>query len=304
MVRVLLVLCFVALNFVGSASFARADDEPQASKFVLDFSTIELESGVQLEREKSDLALLLNVILACDLDVPDGPADLSPENWKTIHTECSPKVTQWSSHTVTRWGGNIAFFIDSSSKILNDDTSVDAVFILEMLGRLSSKLGVEFEPSLWRPSAKLVFDFLSEDDKQWERDQIEAGKTAPHLRELIAPLLEGRGSACVSSFRLAPPGDIEKFVLSVDATRPLLERQRCIADAIVRLMGLQVGYQIQPAIGITVQRSSPPIYLIGVLPDGLRSLELLYEDWLVPGMNVEQVVAAARQNLDLQVVAD
>ncbi len=303
--RIGLAACFVAFACVATPNHARADDEPQGSKFVLDFSTVELESGVQLEREKSDLSLLINVILACGLDVSNGPADLSPDDWIFIRDECSAIETQWSSHAVRRWEAEVQVWMGSTSHLyLQDDENEDAVFVWEMLNQIGSRTGVRFEAAWLRSSEKLVFEFLSEEDKQWERERIEAGKATPHHRDLISPLLEGRGLACVSAFGLEAPGAIRKFVLFVDSARPRLDRQRCIADTVVRLMGLQVGYETQPAIGITVQRSPTPTYVIGVLPDGLRALELLYEDWLVPGMNVEQAVAAARENLDLQVVAD
>jgi hypothetical protein len=294
MVAISRTVCFAILVFVLSAQSSRADDEPQGSKFVLNAYQIQTDTSSSGSREPTDLSLIVNLILGCEIEVPEGLSLRSSESLSHIHTNCSKSVTKWPS--------NVEFWIGGTTDWLRDSSSEDARFVLDVLGQISERTGVTFESTLFRPSAELNVLILSEEEKEMEREALFKPGTKPSVANAMRPFLEGKGSGCVGMSKASPEGILTQYLLVVDGERETASRHLCIAESLVRLMGFAGNYSARPLV--TSTRTTAGSRMYEVSSDGARTLELLYEAWLVPGMNIEEAIRAAAENLDIVVPSD
>ena len=282
MIRVGLAFCLSVITLSGSLNFAHANDERQASRFFLNSSNTEHEVAQNEERTRRDLALIANLIFGCDVEFPSDTSQITHEFLERVQDTC-PK-------TVIKWPSNVEFWIGGTTNWLRDNSSDDARFVLDALRQLGEKAGVNFEPTLFRPSAELYIFPLSEDEKELEREELSRPETKPSIADAMRPFLNDKGSGCVGMLGTSENGVLTEYLLVVDAERNVEARHQCIAESLVRLMGLAGNYADDPLIELSQSADGDRVYRVSSI--GKRTLELLYSDWLLSGANLAQAFNA------------
>jgi hypothetical protein len=280
--RLCLAIISAALVFVANIDIALADDEPTASRFVLDFSNVSLQSGERIPRAHSDLSLALNVILGCEFDVLDDRTQISDEDLSVLEHDCP--------RTVAKWDGPVTFWMGHNSSWLRDYSGTDVQLIGDVLIKAGSFVGLTFEPVSYRSSSNMEILFFDAEEKEEERERLTSSDLKPALlkatRDFLDGVYEGR---CKAMWKTNEVGVVEKYRLLVDSEISRPDREAYLADCLVRAMGLRSNYAAHHVIGIATNPSGEEDRLYGVLPDALRALELLYEPQMSTGMTASEV---------------
>lgn len=277
------VICLAVLTYISGTNFARAEDEePRTSRFVLDFSTVELDGNRNDLQAVGDLSLIANLVLGCNVEASDDLSPTSNDFLSRIQGLCPNKVFKWPS--------NVEFWIGGTSDWLRDSSSEDARFVVDVLDQVGERVGVEFDATLFRPSAELTVLILSEEAKALEREALTDAGTKPSIANAMRPLLEGKGSGCVGMSKVSEEGVLIQYILAVDAERETASRHLCMAESLIRLMGLAGNYPERPLVRLFHSETGDRIY--GASSDGVRTLELLYSGWLLPNASIGQAFEA------------
>ncbi len=256
-------------------SAGAASAEQSGPKFHRDIQQTASGAGVPSERAYSDLETLLALVLGCD--IPDSSTIAGPTPTLAVGAEACEQ-------TVAKWPKNVSVWVDGG-------TAIDRDYILNVFNEVGAVSGVSFDRAWIAGFANIRISYLSSDDKSALVRGIKDGTIRKEsvVRRLTL-FLDGGGNGCVGLLSRAKSGELKKYVLYVDRTRPQNDQDSCLADTIVRLAGLMGGEQVIGAATISDDPAARRAY--GLLPDSLRALELLSGDWLKAGMTASEALRA------------
>lgn len=268
-----------------------------ASSFILDFSTVHLQSGERMSRTRSDRDLLLNIILGCGIDASEPPGGNTRVYMQELQEICQK--------TVVKWGDNVSYWIGGNSDWLADRSGDDAIFISSILTQIGQFTGVEFESSTLRRFANMQIVLFSKKDKDSEREALndpeQQDDFPPWIIQMKRDFVDGKTNTGCRVIRYTGDNkEISKFVLFVDAELSRPDREIYLADCVVRMMGFRSYSSYQPIINFATNPAGGPARKYGVMLDGLRVLEFLYGDWLAPGMTSSEAVRALQREVGTQ----